>query len=95
MRVPLLLIVLAACSHQAPPLSSALVIPPFRHGCHAPAPDPKPLPALRTLEQYKQWAEATAHARTVDKLSLAECTRKVNELVDTLDIIRATLNPSG
>lgn len=95
MRLILLLILAGCSSHQPASLASAMVIPSFRHGCHAPAPEPKVLSPIRTLDQYRAWADATARARDSDKLSLLECTRKVNELVDTLDTIRATLQPDA
>jgi hypothetical protein len=86
MRWCLMLIVLAACSQQAAP--SAMTIPTFRRGCHAPAIDPKPLPPVRTLEQFKKWSDETAHARDIDKLSLLECERKLDEVLTTLDTVR-------
>lgn len=84
-----LLVLLCSCSAHPPvPLNHTLLVPQVTRGCHPPAPDPKPLPPLRTTEQLKDWAFATAHARDIDKLSLLECERKLDEAVDALEAVR-------
>lgn len=88
-RQGFLVLLLASCSPSQPqPLSHTLLVPQPSRGCHPPAPDPKSLPPIRTVEQLKQWAAATAHARDIDKLSLMECERKLDEAVDALEGVR-------
>jgi len=86
-RAALLVAALGACSSAKP--APTIVVPDISHGCHRPAPDPRPMSALHTLDELKQWSAATAHARDIDRLSLLECERKLDEAVDALDGIRA------
>jgi hypothetical protein len=87
----LLMVLLSACAQEKAkePDMIGLAIPEITRGCHRPAPDPKPLVGLHTLEALKQWAADTAHARDIDKLSLLQCERKLDEAVDALDNIRS------
>jgi hypothetical protein len=53
------------------------------------------MPPIRTLPTFKAWADATAHARDLDRAALRDCERRLREAVDALDAISAQVQKPG
>ena len=93
-RFGLIALLLGSCAPTPKPASVQIVMmtPNIPRDCRAPAPAPKPLPPLHTLDQLKIWSEAEGKAHAADRASLIECNRRLGEALDAFDALQAQIN---